>query len=97
MINQATTPELSFLERFDPLGTGVTRSTFQERFRGVAEIRNDTAAPTFVIKSKNFDGPRSLDGTPCKLLPRFGDLTFFLPTFCCFGEANWYGKIDIGH
>jgi hypothetical protein len=56
-----------------------------------------TAAPTFVIKSKDFDGPRSPDSTPGKLLPRVEDLTFFPPNFCCFGEANWYGKINIGY
>jgi hypothetical protein len=80
-----------------PIADAMARSTFQERFRGIAKSRTDYAVPTFVIKSKDFDGPRSPDSTPGKLLPRVEDLTFFPPNFCCFGEANWYGKINIGH
>jgi hypothetical protein len=44
-IKQATRRELAFLERSDLQsrdGERVTRSSFQERFTGFAEIRNDS-------------------------------------------------------
>jgi hypothetical protein len=41
MIKQATTPELAFWSASTPGADGMARSTFQERFRGVAKSRND--------------------------------------------------------
>ena len=90
MIKQATTPELAFLERFDPLERmGWTRSTFQERFRGVAKSETITAAPAFVIKSKDFDEPRSPERAPCKLLPRVEESDVFPANLVLL----WRGKL----
>jgi hypothetical protein len=98
MIKQATTPELAFLERFDPLERmRWLGQPFKSHSAASPNPKTITAAPTFVTKSKHFDGPRSPDSTPCRLLPRVEDLTFFPPILCCFGEANWYGKINVGH
>jgi hypothetical protein len=40
---------------------------------------------------------RGLRTCTMHIAPDIEGLGFFLPILCCFGEANWYGKINLSH
>ena len=84
------------LERLRLLAWGI-RSSFQERFPSVAQIRNDYAEPEFVINCNDFDEPNIPNVRHARCCRKSNNLTFSLPILCCFGEANSYEKIDLSH